>query len=349
MRGKCTMEQTQDLLAILRDVLLTVKLDNPERFRQIVLEAKAGQEASLIPEGHRVVNTRLRSAFDEASWVAEQISGVDYLFFLRQLAEAIEEDWPSVMANLEEVRRILIGRSNMICNVTLDETNWNQFRPDLEAFVADLPNRSVPMVQWSVPLAETHEGLTIPAQVNYVAKGANLYQLGYELNGSVSVIMNLLRTTWLWEKIRVQGGAYGGFVVFDKNSGVLSYLSYRDPNLLQTLDNYDGTAGFLRQLEISQEELVKGIIGAIGEMDSYQLPDAKGYTSMVRYLTGESDSDRQKYRDEILATTVADFKAFAGALEQVIEKGLVIVLGSSDAIAAANEAKGEWLRVSKVL
>jgi len=185
--------------------------------------------------------------------------------------------------------------------------------------------------------------------VNYVAKGANLYDLGYELNGSVSVITNLLRTTWLWEKVRVQGGAYGGFVIFRKNSGVFTYVSYRDPNLLETLGNYDGTANFLRQLDLSQEELTKGIIGAIGTMDAYELPDAKGFTSMVRHLIGEGDEERQQYRNEILSTTQADFGTFATVLEQIIGKGIVVVLGSAEAITAANETKDEWMQISKVL
>ena len=89
------------------------------------------------------------------------------------------------------------------------------------------------------------EALTIPAQVNYVGKGANLYKLGYEPHGSVSVINNYLGTTWLWEKVRVQGGAYGGFSAFDTHSGTFTFLSYRDPNLLATLDTYDKTVDFL--------------------------------------------------------------------------------------------------------
>jgi Zn-dependent M16 (insulinase) family peptidase len=129
----------------------------------------------------------------------------------------------------------------------------------------------------------------------------------------------------------------------------LTYLSYRDPNLLGTLDNYDRTSGFLRQLDLSPEELTKSIIGAIGQMDAYQLPDAKGYTSMVRYLIGDTDDKRQRRREEILSTTVADFKAFAEVLEGVNQEGQVVVLGSQEAIEQANAARGGWLQVQKVL
>ncbi len=349
LRGKATMDQAQDMLDIMRDVLLTVKLDNRERFRQMVLEAKAGKEASLTPSGHIVTNTRLRSHFTEADWVSEQIGGIEYLFFLRQLAEAVENDWPSVLAKLEEVHRLLVNRHSLVVNVTLDEENYGRFLPILSDFVTAVPANPLQLNDWSPALSRSNEGLTIPAQVNYVGKGANLYDLGYKLHGSVSVIGKYLGTTYLWEKIRVQGGAYGGFSTFDRFSGVWSYLSYRDPNLLGTLANYDGTAVFLRNLDLSQDELTKSIIGAIGAIDSYQLPDAKGYTSMSRHLIGESDAQRQQYRDEVLATTTADFKAFGEVLAQVNDAATVVVLGSADAIMKANEGQNDWLDVKKVM
>jgi len=163
----------------------------------------------------------------------------------------------------------------------------------------------------------------------------------------VAVINNYLRTTWLWEKVRVQGGAYGGFCSFDMDSGVYSFLSYRDPNLAQTLTNYDGTAGFLRRLDLSDAELVKSIIGSIGSMDAYQLPDAKGFTSLQRHLIGRTDAARQQYRDEILSTSAADFHAFGDVLAQVNEHGLVVVMGAAEAITAVNQ--DNWLQVTKVL
>jgi Zn-dependent M16 (insulinase) family peptidase len=115
------------------------------------------------------------------------------------------------------------------------------------------------------------------------------------------------------------------------------------------LENYDGTADFLRGLEISEGELTKAIIGSIGEMDAHQLPDAKGYSSMVRYLTGYSDGARQEYREQILGTSREDFKAFADVLDEVKENGQVVVLGSAEAIKEANQEREGFLDVKQVL
>jgi presequence protease len=190
---------------------------------------------------------------------------------------------------------------------------------------------------WKKAWTPGDEGLTIPAQVNYVGKGANLYQLGYSLDGSLLVIGNALRTTWLWERVRMRGGAYGAYFAFDHRSGILTFLSYRDPNLLETLKVYDDSGEFLRKLELNQDELTKNIIGVISDLDAYQLPDAKGYTSMIRYLSGETEESRQRLRDQVLSTTVDDFHAFAETLDKVKEVGQIVVLGSAEVVAKAGE------------
>ncbi|PWH13366.1 MAG: peptidase M16 [Anaerolineae bacterium] len=353
LRSKATLEKATELFAILRDVLLTARLNNRERFKQIVLEEKANAEASLIPGGHLVVKNRLAARFSLADWANEQISGLENLFFLRRLAEQIENDWEAVLAKLEQTRDVLINRAGMVVNITTDADSYRTIAPEIENLLASLPahpfSTSTEQPANQTPGKLVNEGLTIPAQVNYVGKGANLYDLGYEPHGSAHVIRNYLGTTWLWDKIRVQGGAYGGFSTFDMTSGFFAYLSYRDPNLLATLQNYDSTPNFLRTLELDQSELTKTIIGTIGELDTYLLPDAKGWMSMVRYLTNYTDEERQRIRDEVLGTTLADFHRFADVLEQVAQQGEVVVLGAAEAIHKANLEREGFLEVKKVM
>jgi hypothetical protein len=247
------------------------------------------------------------------------------------------------------MRRILVDRALMVVNVTSEAGDWAQFEPELASFVGGLPAGEGALARWSPTLGPANEGLVIPAQVNYVGKGANLYDLGYQLHGSAFVISNYLRTAYLWDKIRVQGGAYGGFCVFDRHAGLFNFLSYRDPNLVGTIDNYDGAAQFLRELELNQDELTKSIIGTIGDMDSYQLPDAKGYSALIRHLLGDTDLERQQRRDEILSTTADHFRAFGDVLARLNEQASVVVLGSQAALNEANEQRSGWLSIERVL
>jgi hypothetical protein len=349
LRGKAMFKQTQDLLDIFRDVLLKVRLDNRERFQQMVLEGKARLEENLVPAGHQYVNTRLRALFSEADWAEEQMKGISQIFFLRSLSKAVEENWPEVLRVLEEIRSLLISRSALLVNATTGANEWVSIQRKVGEFLDALPSKPFQRKPWSPDPVTDFEGMTLPAQVNYVGKGVNLYSLGYRYHGSTHVITRYLRNAWLWEKIRLQGGAYGAFCFFDKHSGALTFVSYRDPNLLKTLDAFDGSTRFLKELEIGDDELVKGVIGTIGDIDQYQLPDAKGYTSMVRYLTGENEERRQKMRDEILGTSKRDFQSFGGILESAMPKGAVKVLGSETAIREAEQRNPGWLKVVKVL
>jgi presequence protease len=335
LRGKAMANQTGDLLAVLKDILTGARLEDRDRFRQMALEEKARLESRLINAGHAVVNSRLRARFTLADWASEQMGGISYLFFLRKLVQQVDQDWPSVQSMLFNMRDSMLTGSNALLNITLDSENWQGIRGQIEEFLSGLPSRPVELRQWDLDKLPESEGLTIPAQVNYVGKGANLYKLGYKLHGSAFVINNHLNGSWMWDKIRVQGGAYGGFSVFDNQSGVFNFLSYRDPNLIQSLEIYDRTSEYLKKLDLSESELTKAIIGTIGDLDSYQLPDAKGFTSMRFYLLGLGDEERQRIRDEVLNTTEEDFKRFGETLEKIKDNGAVVVLGVDEALRAA--------------
>jgi len=348
IKGKSTVAQSAEMLSIIKDVLLKTNFDNRKRLKQMVLEEKAGLESSLAPGGHSFVNTRLRSQFNESGWANDQMKGIAYLFALRELANDIDKKWKSVLKRFEKIRDLLINRNALVCNVTLDGESWKTFKPQLESFLTEIPSKNVRLSSFDVQLTTQKEGLTIPAQVNYVGKGANLYELGYQHDGSVEVILGYLRMTHLWEKIRILGGAYGAFSVFDDRSGVITFISYRDPNLAGTLENYDKSAEFLKNLDasrLSDSELTKAIIAAIGDLDAYQLPDAKGYTSLMRHLTGRTDEMRQKTRDQILSTNGEDFIAFGEILEKVVQSDAVAVIGSQSAIESANIG----LKITKIL
>lgn len=349
LRSKAIASQSKELLLLLEDILLQPLFEDKERFRQIVLEEKSGMESGLIPSGHRVVNNRLKSHFSQSSWATEQMSGLDYLFFVRKLADNLDQEWEKIQGVMADIRQKIFNQTNMVVNFTIDSSRQTEMHAALKAFIDLFPSMKSNFEDWGKNFLKINEGLTIPSQVNYVGKGANLYSSGYNYHGSINVITSLLKTTWLWDKVRVQGGAYGGFVSFDRLSGIFTYLSYRDPNLLETIKVYDQTPNFLRNLSISNKELTKSIIGAIGEIDAYQLPDAKGFTALIRYLLNISDSKRQQIREEILSTDLTNFHALADYLDQVKDNGQVVVLGASSAIQTANTIAGDFMTIQKIM
>lgn len=349
LRGKCTLSQTGELLDIFRDILLTPRFDNRERFRQMVHEEKARQEQGLIPSGHLVVNQRLRAHFSEADWAAEQIQGLSCLFFTRKLARMVDEDWGSVLRVLEEIRRLLVNRRAMILNVTVDGPGWAQWKGAVSDLLGAFPVAPCNPVPWQVDNPPENEGLTIPSQVNYVGKGFQCKDKERCAGGSTLVVTGYLRNSWLWDRVRVQGGAYGAFCILDRHSGSLTFTSYRDPNLKETLRCFDEAATFLREVRLSDSELAKAIIGTIGNLDAHLLPDARGLTSLVRQLRGDTEEDLQRMRDEVLATKQEDFHSFADLLDDLKEQGIVKVLGPQGAVEHAARETPRGLSILKVL
>jgi Zn-dependent M16 (insulinase) family peptidase len=331
LRSKCMIGNCAELLAILHEVLTEPDFSHKERFRQIILEHKSELETAMVPRGHSAVMTRLKAQFNEAHWAAEQMGGIEALFFIRRLAEEIEQDWDTLCTRLKEVHEKLMHRNNMVINVTVDAAALPGVLQSLDTFVSNLgpAGDMIPQV-WTPPALPRSEALTAPTRVNYVGCAANLFDAGYTMHGSALVITRYLQTAWLWEKIRVQGGAYGGMCGFDQRSGVFTFASYRDPNLQASLDTYRATGDFLKNLTLSEDELTRALIGAIGQLDAHQLPDAKGYSDCVRFLLGYSDKDRQRLRDEVLATTQEHFRAFGEMLTSAFEQPAVAVLCSAE-------------------
>ncbi|XP_009339454.2 presequence protease 1, chloroplastic/mitochondrial-like [Pyrus x bretschneideri] len=350
VRGKAMAGRADDLFHLFNCVLQEVQFTDQQRFKQFVSQSKARMENRLRGSGHGIVAARMDAKLNTAGWISEQMGGVSYLEFLQALEEKVDQDWDGISSSLEEIRKSLLSRQGCIVNVTAEGKNLTNSEKFVSKFLDLLPNSSpVATATWNAQLPSANEAIVIPTQVNYIGKAGNVYDTGYQLSGSAHVISKFINNTWLWDRVRVSGGAYGGFCDFDNHSGVFSFLSYRDPNLLKTLDVYDGTGDFLRQLEIDEETLTKSIIGTIGDVDSYQLPDAKGYSSLLRYLLGITEEERKIRRAEILSTSLKDFKEFANAIDAVKDKGVVVAVASPDDVDAAQKERNDFFQVKKAL
>ncbi len=332
LRGKATAQRAEELVDILLEVLMLGSFKSQERFRQIVLEEKARFERRIVPAGHSLVATRLRARMNEAGWIEEQFSGLTALTFLRDLAKKVDQDYDSVLADLNEIRERTFSKRNLIINITSDEDDFMRVTPGIAALTRALPDAGANRTKRVIPSFAPAEGLSIPAQVNYVGKGVNLTNAGLDFPGGSEAVSRFLRTSYLWDKVRVQGGAYGAFSLFDRLGSTLSFVSYRDPNLDETVALFDAVGKYLRKSALSDDDIEKNIIGTIGMMDDHLLPDAKGFASMIRYLTGVTPEWRQQTREEILATSSDDFRNFAKAAVTLAQEGDVVVLGNAESL-----------------
>merc|ERR1711966_207812 len=195
------------------------------------------------------------------------------------------------------------------------------------------------------------EGFVLPTQVSYVGKSGLLYDDGEEASGASQVVSKFLRTGYLWDHVRVMGGAYGGFCTFSPFSGFFSYLSYRDPNLSKTLDIHgaagDAVMAAAEQMKNDPDMLSQAIIGTIGEMDGSLGPDTKGFTAFQRWLVNENPETRQRFRDQVIDTKAEDFEEFGKRLKNMKEPSIAVV--SSPAGFEAAEKDGNKFTLKQIV
>ena len=201
------------------------------------------------------------------------------------------------------------------------------------------------MVNWNFDMVPPNEGFLTASNVQHVGKGANLYEMGFKYTGQFEVLKGLLRTGYLWDKVRVHGGAYGSSNSFNFLTGDYGLVSYRDPNLSETLRIYDEISDFLAQLDLPPEELKKLIIGCVGKMDPPLTPDRKGSSSMIDYLTGRTHEMKLQIRRELLATQLDDLKKYSEMFQKIRDEGNVCVLGNESKLKKEKKAFSELVQV----
>lgn len=346
LTGKAVYEKISDLFGLFQEILLTPQTDKAVLRKRLALmcsEARSNLEYVLQVAGNMAVNLRLGAHFTGDAALAEKLFGISQLECLRGLESAFAVKPEVVLANLEEIRSLAIASQNSIFSCVAEQAQLDSLCAQAKALFAQIPARvqdaggikikAYPAMSQLPP----SEAFLTEGQVNFVGKGANLYDLGYSFSGSARVIMRWLKMGRLWEEIRVSGGAYGASCSLDRISGNMGCSSYRDPNVDRTLDVYNGLATWLRTAPPDQHQIDQAIVGAVGDVDAYQLPDARGQQALGWYLEGIDAEMRQKTREEMLATTVEDFTQFADVLDAFAQNGDICVLGGTKAAKAAEE------------
>jgi len=344
--GKAVMEKLDTLFDILGELFGEVSFDNHKRLVEIIRSAKADMEDSIVPHGNQYVLSRLQSYQSRLGKFDELTDGIAYFKFLEQLLKRVEKD-PSEVANkYRQLAGILFTQENTLFNITLEGKDYPKIKKKINRLMEVIPNiSSGNPVEWNLDPVPNNEAFLTASTVQYVGKGANLYDLGFEYSGKFGALRSLLSTGFLWEKVRMQGGAYGSSNSFDFFTGDYGLVSYRDPNLKETLEIYDQIADYVSNLDLPDEELLKIIIGCIGKLDPPLTPDRRGSVSMIDHLTGRTHAMKQKIREELLSTKLEDLKAYAGLFLKIKESGNVCVLGNEEKIKKSKPLFNELVNI----
>jgi len=362
-RGKCTEEQVPALFALYEEIIFDGRDFTKEKTLTILKEMVAVLDDDVSDSGHRFAARRIGARYTPHGYIREQLEGITYLQKLKEALETAKVDWGLLETKLSRMKRDLIKahRNGMVLNLTGENNLLQQTQEEALRFVKEgiplnedatpFPNFAESAHPWATKAKEAmalntplkDEGIVTSTSVSYVGEGGTLYAPGELIDGSAAVITDYLETGYLYDNLRLQRGAYGAMALLGKpSSGLFELLTYRDPNLAETLGVYDGIANALTKDIANSDELpmgaIEAIIGTIGELDgSAPQPDTLGWTSLRQYLRRETPAMRQAWRDQILGTTREDYLEFAKRLSDITDLSVAVVSSKAAIMGAQSE------------
>lgn len=254
--------QTPEALSLLQELLTQTEFQDPLRLRRILLEQAVRLETQFTQSGHRLVAQRILAQMHPAHLAYEEAAGLHWLDALNQSLrpEGSEKELVQLCDRIQKVARLVFCQKRLLCHTACEYPQHEAERPALDAFVAALPEGETTGTLTESALSQRCEGITLQSEVQYVGQGVNYKQSGLPWDGRLLLLQNLLSQGYLWDRVRVTGGAYGVFLQV-RPSGDLIASSYRDPELEQTWSIYDTLPDAVSTLTLTQEDLDGLILG----------------------------------------------------------------------------------------
>ncbi|HPT79471.1 MAG TPA: insulinase family protein [Candidatus Atribacteria bacterium] len=344
VKSKALVEKLPDLVRLLSEIITGSSFKDAKRLKEIIQQARSRMEMNISYSGHVAAMNRLASYFSAAGKYNEITSGVTFYHFLSGIEKSFDAKKDEIAASLEKASSYIFTKDNLTAGITISEKDYPAFQGQFARLAGALSDSKAEPVTFEVVDKAANEGLMTPGKVQYVAKGYSYKRLGYSYSGALQVLSTIARLDYLWNRVRIQGGAYGIFAQFTR-SGMAIFSSYRDPNLKQTLDNYDGFAKYLADFNANETEMTRYIIGTISRLDEPLTPQMKGERSEINYFTGTTQEDIQRERDEVLSVKSADIKALSQMIDDVMKRDYYCVVGSEGRLKAEKDLFGELVNV----
>ena len=330
--SKTFPENLDKTLSILKEVISSSLFSDKKKLKEELIELKAIKENDFLDDSMGIAQTRLSSYFTLAGKYLEE-GNVEYYYFLKEVLENYDEKFEEFAKDLKETAENIFAQNNLKISITNDPESIESVVNSVLKYLKELPASYENIKEYKLMPENLLEGISIPAKVHYVIKGGNFNNKGHSYNGSMRVAAKILNTDYLWNKLRVTGGAYGGFASVSLMGNIV-FSSYRDPNITETLDAYDKSGDFFRSLNLSERDLSRFIIGTIGDYDAPMSVSSKSRISNVYYFQRITQKDLQKIREEILAAKMEDLNSFGDTLDAVTKQNIYCVIGNEESLAA---------------
>lgn len=332
-------------LELMEQMLLTSDFTDTKRLGELVAQIKARLQANLSSSGHLVAAMRSMSSFSRYALYQDELKGVAFYRSICRIEKELSESPKSVSDKLAAIAKKLFARNRMLISFTGNNEAYANAKPSLEKVIAGFNKMSAVGNQAEVHFNTAKEAFIDASQIQYVAKTGDFICEGYEYTGALRLLRIILSYDYLWINVRVKGGAYGCMNTFLR-SGESYFVSYRDPNLSDTLDVYDRIPEYIKSFSPDERDMTKYIIGTFSALDTPMNPEAKGSRSLSAYLEGITYEQIQKERNEILNAQPEDIRRLADLVEAVLKKDSICVIGNENMI---KESAGLFENVEKLI
>ena len=332
-------------LELMEQMLLASDFSDTKRLGELVAQIKARLQANLSSSGHLVAAMRSMSSFSRYALYQDELKGIAFYRSICRIERELSESPERVSDKLAAIAKKLFARNRMLISFTGNNEAYGNAKPSLEKVIAGFNKMSTIGKQAEVHFNTAKEAFVDASQIQYVAKTGDFVCEGYEYTGALRLLRIILSYDYLWINVRVKGGAYGCMNTFLR-SGESYFVSYRDPNLSDTLDVYDRIPEYIKSFSPDERDMTKYIIGTFSALDTPMNPEAKGSRSLSAYLEGITYEQIQKERDEILNAQPEDIRRLADLVEAVLKKDSICVIGNENMI---KESAGLFENVEKLI
>ena len=330
VKSKALYGELPVAFSMIREMLLTSKLQDKKRLREIVSETRSRQQMAFQTSGHSMAALRAMSYFLSSAAFSDMTGGVDFYRFIEELDGQFEDRWETAAENLAKLGRILFCPENLLVSYTGEAESLKGLEDEVKKLSASLhPDTGAEQKAWALVPEHKNEGLKTSAQIQYVARAGSFRAAGLPYTGALKVLRIIMSYDYLWNNIRVKGGAYGCMNNYTRTgSGYL--VSYRDPNLRKTNQIYEESVDYTENFDVSERDMTKYIIGTISSMDTPLNARAKGMRSLSAFLTGVTEEQVQKERDQVLGCGIAEIRALAPYLKAMLSQNHICVIGNEE-------------------
>lgn len=336
LKTKVLYDHIDRAMQLLQEIVMTSDFTDEKRLLEILSECQSQMQSQMMARGDGAAMNRALAYGSVSGVISETLSGIPYFRLVSRIQGHFEEEKEALIKALQELATIIFRKENLLVDYVGTEEGWDKLETEAGHFAESLYTVSVEKGCYVPVPQRRQEGFMTPGQVLYVCRAGNFKKKGLPYKGTLRFLKVMMEYEYLWMNIRVKGGAYGCMCGFGR-SGESYFVSYRDPNLKNTVEIYEKAADTVAEFTADERTMTQFIIGAVSDMDTPMNPAAYGLFSLSAYQSGITQQMLDQERAQLLNATQEDIRGLAEYIRAFMQDDFLCVVGNAQKIKEEKE------------